>query len=155
MLEAAWTWFWAGLTLYFLNALLQLNLWHQVCSLLSATFSFALLTPVYTRNCEILHMLMRNRHFYISRHYLQRCLPQQDPKTHTPNCSASFPSRHAVFCNYFCWVCSDDGGCYEAVGGLFLGYLFLHVTHLLPSLSPQIAANYSLGYGSAGAGWLF
>lgn len=153
ILEGVWTWLWVSLPLHFVNAILQLNLWHQVCSLLSTTFPCALLTPLYTTNPEILHLLMQigTLHFMM----LLTALPQQDPKTHTPNCWASFSSRHTAFRNYFCWVHSDDGGCYEAVGGLFLGCLFLHVTHLLPLLSPQVAGNYSLRYGSADTGWLF
>lgn len=140
---------------YFVHLLLQLNL---LASTLFSSIHNLYLCPtdasLYHKPWNFAYAEVKQA-LYMSGSYLEHCLPQQDPKAHTPKCSASFPSGHAAFCNSCCWVCSDDGGCYKAVGGLFLGYLFLHVTHLLPSLSPQIAANYSLGYSSAGAGWLF
>jgi len=45
-------------SLYFVHSLLQLHLWHQVCSLLSSTLPFALLIPVSTTNPEILYMVV-------------------------------------------------------------------------------------------------
>lgn len=142
---------WAGLSILYL-AYCSLISWHLVSSV-----HYLYLCPtnasLYQKPwnfcicwCEtgILHFRIR-----------LRALPASAGSKGTHTQVFSILSKRAAFCNSCCWVCSDDGGCYKAVGGLFLGYLFLHVTHLLPSLSPQIAANYSLGYSSAGAGWLF
>lgn len=48
--------------------------------------------PVYTKNPEIFAYADVKQAFYISGSDLEHCLPQQDPKAHTPKCSASFPS---------------------------------------------------------------